>query len=113
MYLNSVPGLNDKSIGHILKLRTGNHTLSVEVDRYQNRKTYDECICNSCDKQEIEDLFHVLVVCPKFSDLRDKTLSFIPNLDRVQFYTKMNKLTIKEVKLISNFMQIVETSRIK
>ena len=59
LYLNFV--VNDKTIGHILKLRTCNHTFSVEIDRYQNRKTYEECICKYCDQHEIEDLFHVII----------------------------------------------------
>ena len=60
-YLNFL--VNDRSVGYILKIRTGNNTLSVEVDRYKNRKTYEECICKSCNEQEIEDLYHVIVKC--------------------------------------------------
>ena len=111
MYLNFV--VTDKSIGHMLKIRTGNHTLSVEVDRYRNRKTYDECICKSCEQEEIEDLFHVIVVCPKFSELRKKSIPFMINHNKAEFYTKMNKLNIKEIKQTSDFMQTVEDSRIK
>ena len=32
-YLNFL--VNDKSVGYMLKIRTGNHTLSVEIDRYK------------------------------------------------------------------------------
>ena len=34
-YLNFI--LNDKSVEIMLKTRTGNHTLSVEIDRYNNK----------------------------------------------------------------------------
>ena len=62
-YLNFI--VSDKSVGYrpMLQVRTGNHTLAVEIDRYQNRNTYEECICNSCKQQDIEDLFHVIVKC--------------------------------------------------
>ena len=51
-YLNLV--VNDQSVSKMLNIRTGNHTLSVEIDRYRNRKTYEECICKSCDEEKIE-----------------------------------------------------------
>ena len=33
------------------------------------------------------------------------------NIDKTGFYAKMNKLTIKELKLTAEFMQEVETKR--
>ena len=35
-YLNFIA--NDKSVEDMLKIRTGNHSLSTEIDRYRNRK---------------------------------------------------------------------------
>ena len=67
-YLNFI--MNDRSVNKMLKIRTGNHTLSTEVDRYRNRKTYEECICQACDTNRIEDLYHVFVECPKYSKFR-------------------------------------------
>ena len=48
--------INDKSVASMLKLRTGNHTFSVEIDRYRNRKTYDECTLVSAKNCEEEKL---------------------------------------------------------
>ena len=108
-YLNFVG--KDKSVGHMLKLRTGNHSLSVEIDRYKNRKTYEECICKSCDCQDIEDLFHVIVCCPGYSDIRQELIPFLVATDKAEFYSKMDQLNLKEIKHIINFMQIVEEKR--
>ena len=63
------------------------YTLSVKVDRYQNRKTYDEFICKSWDQMSIKNLCHIII-----SELKEKhSLPFMINLDRVEFYTKMNE----------------------
>ena len=61
----------------MLKIRTGNHSLSIEIDRYKNRKTYEECICKSCKEQEIEDLYHVVVKCNGYEEMRKQKLSFM------------------------------------
>ena len=53
-YLNLI--MNDRSVNKMLKIRTGNHRLSTKIDRYRNRKTYEECICEACDTNKIEDL---------------------------------------------------------
>lgn len=44
----------------MLKIRTSYRTLSVEVDRYGNRKTQNEYICKLCEQEEIEDFFFIL-----------------------------------------------------
>ena len=106
--------VKDKSIGHMLKIRTCNHTLSVEIDRYQNRKTYDECICKACDLNQVEDLFHVIVACPKYSDLRVKYLPFVNQIiNTADLYTIMNELSVKQIKQLSEFIVNVEDIRIK
>lgn len=76
-------------------------------------KSHDECVCKSFEQEAIEDLFHAIVICPKFSDFQEKTLAFMINFDRAEFPTKMNKLNIEEIKQTSNSMQIVEDTRIK
>ena len=110
-YLNFI--VNNKSISHMLKIRTCNHSLSVEVDRYKNRKTYKECICKSCDLDQIEDLFHVIIKCPKYSASRDELLAYMTDVkEKPDLFAIMNKLTAKEIKRLSDFMAIVEDQRI-
>ena len=67
----------------MLKIRTGNHTLSVETDRYKNRKTYQECVCKSCKEQEIEDVHHVIVKCDGYKEMRKQKLSFMIDLSLI------------------------------
>ena len=92
-YLNFI--MEDKSVLSMLKLRTGNHKLSIEIDRYRNRKAYQECIWNACNIEKIEDIYHVLVECPKYSDLRSKKLNFLIKSTREDLYKLMNDLSHK------------------
>ena len=79
-YLNYI--MNNKSIIQMLKLRAGNHTLSVETDRYRDRKSCDECICCLCDSQKIRDVYHVIVVRLKLNYLSTKMKSFPNDLNK-------------------------------
>ena len=108
-YLNFT--VDDKSVIEMLKIRTGNHSLSVEVDRYCNRKAYEECICKSCDGRRIEDLFHVYCECTKFSELRKQTLDFLKESSKSDFFAKMNCLTKKQMQMMTKFMKVVKETR--
>ena len=105
-YLNFI--INDKSIIQMLKLRSGNHTLSVETDRYRNRRSYNERICNLCNTQKIQDVFHVIVECPKFEKQRNADLSFLTNYNKTELYCRLNSISRKQLKAITNFMELVE-----
>ena len=85
----------------------------MEIDRYKNRKIYEECICKSCNGQEIEDLHHVIVKCKGYLELRKQKLSFMTDASEIEFYENMNKMTKKELKLIAEFMQSVELTNNK
>ena len=105
-YLNLI--INDQSVLNMLKLRTGNHTLSVEIDRYRNRKTYEECICNLCNYGNIEDIYHVIVICPRYDQMRKNDLQFLTSCTKEQLYAKLNKLKHSEIKRLTKFMTEVE-----
>ena len=105
-YLNFITC--DKSVIQMLKLRTGNHTLSVEIDRYQNRKMYNERLCTLCDTQNIQDLYHVIIQCPKFNKSRSKNLISLANHSRPEFYLYLNSLNKKDLNIIVKFMEEVE-----
>ena len=64
--------MNDRTVHSMLRLRTGNRTLSTEIDCYRNRKAYDECICKACDINKIEDLHHVIVESPKYTEIKSR-----------------------------------------
>ena len=103
-YLNFI--VNDQSVLKMLKIRTGNHTLSVEIDRYRNRKAYEECICKSCDEEKIEDLYHVIVECPKYNRMRinDEHTKFPQNCTRAELYAILNNVNKLQLKIITQFM---------
>ena len=105
-YLNFIT--KDKSVLSMLKLRTGNHKLSIEIDRYRGRKAYNECVCQACNTGDLEDIYHVIVVCPKYTDLRSKELSFVKNSNKAELYNLLNNLSIGKLKSITNFMTMVD-----
>ena len=100
-----------KSIDKLLRLRTDSHTLSTEVDRYRHRKTYEECICLRCDRNKIEDLYHVIVECPKYAAIRAKKLHFLTECDKSEFYCQLNNLSPYNLKQVTQFMAIVEEEK--
>ena len=100
--------MNDKSIIQMLKIRTGNHTLAVEIYRYGNRREYDERICNQCDMHKNQDLYHVIIECPKFSEQRSENLAFLIHCNITELYGMLNTISRKQLKAITNFMEFAE-----
>ena len=105
-YLNFI--MNDKSVIQILKLRTGNHILFVETDRYKNRRTYNERTCNLCSMQKIQDLHHVIIECPKFNEQRSQLLKFLTLGNKNDFYYQLSVISEKQMKSITTFMEGVQ-----
>ena len=68
-YLSSVP---EKFIREaIARLRLGSHNFMIERGRWQHPKIdFNARLCDDCG--EIEDEFHVILVCPRFSQMRKK-----------------------------------------
>ena len=64
--------LSRKSYTSLIKFRTGNHRLPVEVGRWDGIP-YTERKCTLCEKNDIGDEFHYLQICPTF-DTERKTL---------------------------------------
>ena len=54
------------------RLRMGAHKLQIEVDRYttKNRIPPEQRICKICNLGICEDEFHLVMVCPKYHNLR-------------------------------------------
>ena len=53
----------------LIKFRTSNHKLPVEVGRWENIP-YEDRKCSLCDKNGIGDEFHYLLICPYFANDR-------------------------------------------
>ena len=108
-YLNFV--MKEKSVISMLRLRTGNHKLSIEIDRYRNRKAYNECICKACRTGKLEDLYHVMVECPAYSNMRSKTLNFLTGSTKPELYKLLNNISQEKLKKIVNFMTQIENGK--
>ena len=55
------------------KIRLSSHILKVETGRYGSQRIdYNQRICNQCNKNEVEDEFHFILICPAYSDIRNR-----------------------------------------
>ena len=76
-----VAGLPKKSINKIARFRTSSHNLHIETGRYKRPPTPEtQRICAKCNSGEVEDEFHCLMVCSKYSQHRALMISSVENL---------------------------------
>jgi hypothetical protein len=66
--------INDKHIRNaIAKIRLGSHNFMVERGRWQRPKlNYQLRLCTECN--DIEDEYHILLMCPRFDNIRKQYL---------------------------------------
>ena len=53
----------------MVKFRTANHKLPIEVGRWENI-AYEDGKCYLCEKNDLDDEFHYLLICPYFQNER-------------------------------------------
>ena len=75
----------------IAKFRMSSHNLLIEKGRYTNVPR-DQRICLNCNSNDIEDEYHFIFMCPKYSDLRSRFIK--------RFYYR-NPSMFKLVQLLS------------
>ena len=89
----------------LCKLRTSSHDLQIEVGRYTNIPR-QERICINCNMRVVENEYHLLLVCPKHRELRNKYLNNY--YCRWQTLTKFENLMIsKSPKILVNLSKFV------
>lgn len=71
--------------------RTSSHSLNIEKGRH-NKVPRNERFCNHCNKKDLEDEFHFILICPFYVELRKKYIK--------SFYYKKPSV-FKLVKLLS------------
>jgi len=72
-YLNS--NFSKAVYSSIARLRLGSHNLNIELGRHKRPLVpAEERICEKCDLNEIEDEFHCVMVCKKWTDLRQNLI---------------------------------------
>ena len=115
-YTDILKKKTDRSI--ISRLRLSAHNLAIEKGRHFSIPT-DKRFCNICNTQEIEDEFHFLFSCHKYSNHR---LTFERNLNSVHgkilnmSYTQKVKLCFNShcpevLKITNSFIKKCITSR--
>ena len=78
-YLSYITNVNHRIA--LTRFRVRSNHLIVETGSWGNALTYHERYCTLCELHAIEDEFHFLLVCPNYSELRQK---YIPRYYRVR-----------------------------
>ena len=97
-------------VAYLLKFRTDNHKLPVEIGRYQNIE-FKNRLCPKCEK-DVGDKYHYLFSCPAFNSER---LSLIPQKYRVnhnmyKYKTLLGNANTKVLKNLGKFIKHVMNS---
>ena len=83
----------------LTRFRISSHDLAIENGRYLNIARENR-LCNNCETRQIENEFHHLLTCSKFSDLRSK-------------YIKRYYYTWPTIQKLSNLLSLKSTMMIK
>ncbi len=92
---------NRKLRNIIAKLRLSSHQLNIETGRHRNiERNNRKCIV--CPKDELEDEYHFVLICPAYSNLRTKYVKPYyykrPNMYKfVQLLNSDNTTTLKHL----------------
>ena len=78
------------------------HNLNIELGRHHNIER-SERICTLCDAKEIEDEYHFILQCPRYSNLRNAHIK--------QYYHRhpiVQLLSTTSIKELSNLGKYLE-----
>jgi hypothetical protein len=89
------------------RLRLSSHPLKIETGRYGNRRTERHLrLCSLCNKNDIEDEYHFIIICPLYTDLRKKIIKRFyhirPSVSK--FVDLMNSNNKSECMSLSKFV---------
>ena len=95
--------LSKSSYIPLIKFRTANHKLPVEIGRWENIP-HAEWKCTLCNKNDIGDEFHYLLVCPYFATERTRLL-------KPYFFRRPNILKFKSLLVCTNKIILTNVSK--
>ena len=100
--------LDDKDKFLLVKFRTSNHRLPIEVGRWRNIKRENR-ICNVCIGRNLGDEFHYLFECPSLSNERKKYFEphFINRPNILKFCNLMNSKSVSVLCNMCKYIRIV------
>jgi hypothetical protein len=89
----------------LTQFRISSHHLEIETGRYQNVDR-NERICKNCNAGLIENEYHFMLICKKYSDLREKYIKKYyytwPNIQKFR-----NLMSVKSSKIIRNLAKYI------
>ena len=94
-YVKTLMPLKHRSA--LAKFRCGVAPLKIETGRYgMNRLPANERLCEFCENNEVEDEFHVVMICNFYDDIRHNPLQYVStevnNFDMMTDNDKFNFL---------------------
>lgn len=89
----------------MIKFRTANHNFPVEKGRWENTELANRQ-CHLCQKNDVGDEFHYLLVCPFFVRERKKMIDqyYYKNPNIIKFRELLNIQNEQKLTKISKFM---------
>ena len=106
--------INDNRLRSALtSFRVSSHKLQIERGRHLNIPR-NERICRNCNSNMIENEYHFLLICPKYSDLRNKYIKrYYFTWPTIQKFTNlMSKNSKFIVNNLSKFIYFASLRRI-
>ena len=85
----------------LTKLRTSNHNLAIETGRWTKTDRNDR-LCTQCTESKIEDEIHFLFDCPKHSENRKTTFTYIKNNTGIDLRNDDNRINNLKQLFVSN-----------
>ena len=68
------------------RLRISTHKLAIETGRHKRPKiNVEERICVHCNQQKVEDEFHFIMECGKYSVVRDQLFTSLNDFTSFQY----------------------------
>ena len=98
--------LDFRYLKEIAKIRMSAHKLNIELGRYNNIER-SERICILCDAKEIEDEYHFIIQCPRYSNLRNAHIKQYyhrrPNV--LKLVQLLSTTSIKELSNLGKYLE--------
>ena len=106
-------GKGENADAALTSFRVSSHKLQIERGRHLNIPR-NERICRNCNSNMIENEYHFLLICPKYSDLRNKYIKrYYFTWPTIQKFTNlMSKNSKFIVNNLSKFIYFASLRRI-
>lgn len=109
-YENYLDGLPSKSRVALSQLRLSSHQLRIETGRYsQHRIDRSLRICTLCDKRDLEDEYHFVLICPIYNIIRQKYIRPF-YYTRPSMYKFINLMQTTKMSTLRNLGKYVQES---